>query len=161
MIRRVLRWVLAVAMVAVGVRHCTDPEPFVRILPATLPAKLALVWISGAAEVLGGVGLLVPRTRRWAGHGLIALYVAVFPANVNMALKHLLRRRRGDADVGALGVAADAGGAHRARVLGLARRRRALSDCRVRREGHRGDGRGDQATSGHPRRVAASHIRSS
>jgi uncharacterized membrane protein len=89
MIRRVLRWVLAVAMVAVGVRHFTDPEPFVRIVPAALPAKLALVWISGAAEVLGGVGLLVPRARRWAGYGLIALYVAVFPANVNMALNHL------------------------------------------------------------------------
>jgi uncharacterized membrane protein len=88
-IRGAVRWVVAVAMVAVGVRHFTDPEPFVRIVPAALPAKLWLVWISGAAEVLGGVGLLVPRTRRWAGYGLIALYVAVFPANINMAVHHL------------------------------------------------------------------------
>lgn len=89
MIRRAVRWVAALAMVAIGVRHFTHPEAFVRIVPAVLPAKLALVWISGGAEILGGVGLLAARTRRWAGYGLIALYIAVFPANVNMALHHL------------------------------------------------------------------------
>ena len=88
-LRRATRWAVAAAMVAVGVRHFTDPGPFVGIVPAALPAKLALVWISGAAEVLGGLGLLARRTRRAAGYGLIALYVAVFPANVNMALHHL------------------------------------------------------------------------
>jgi uncharacterized membrane protein len=94
--RRLLRGLLAIAMVAVGVRHFTDPTPFVRIVPDALPAKLALVYVSGVAEVLGGVGLIPRRTRRWAGYGLIALYVAVFPANVNMALHHL---PLGDAEV--------------------------------------------------------------
>lgn len=73
-------------MVSVGVLHFTDPEPFVRIVPAFLPAKLELVWISGAAEILLGVGLLPKLTRRWASLGLVALFVAVFPANINMAV---------------------------------------------------------------------------
>jgi uncharacterized membrane protein len=84
--RKALRWLLAIAMVAVGVAHFVDPEPFVRIVPAWLPWPLWLVWISGVFEVAGGVGLVVARTRRAAGIGLCALYVAVFPANLNMAL---------------------------------------------------------------------------
>jgi uncharacterized membrane protein len=84
-----LRVVLAVAMIAVGLQHFIAPDPFVRIVPAWLPAPLALVYVSGVFEVLGGAGLLVPRVRRLAGWGLIALYVAVFPANVNMAVHHI------------------------------------------------------------------------
>ncbi len=53
-------------------------------MPPYLPAPLALVYLSGAFEVLGGVGLLMPRFRRAAGWGLIALLVAVFPANLYM-----------------------------------------------------------------------------
>lgn len=76
-------------MIAVGVVHFVSPAGFVRIVPAFLPAPLALVLISGAAEILGGLGLLVPRTRRLAAWGLIALYVAVFPANVNMLVHEI------------------------------------------------------------------------
>jgi uncharacterized membrane protein len=85
-VRRILRVLVAIFMVSVGVLHFTDPEPFVRIVPAFLPAKLELVWISGAAEILLGVGLLPKLTRRWASLGLVALFVAVFPANINMAV---------------------------------------------------------------------------
>jgi uncharacterized membrane protein len=84
-----LRVLLAAAMVGVGITHFTSPEPFVSIVPAALPWPLALVYLSGAAEIAGGIGILVPRVRRAAGIGLIALYVAVFPANVNMALNNL------------------------------------------------------------------------
>jgi uncharacterized membrane protein len=73
-------------MIAIGVAHFVAPEPFVRIVPAWLPAPLALVYVSGAFEILGGAGLLVPRARRAAAIGLVALFVAVFPANVNQAL---------------------------------------------------------------------------
>ena len=59
------------------------------IVPAWLPAPRALVYVSGVFEFLGGAGLLVPRVRRAAGLGLIALYVAVFPANVHMAIAHV------------------------------------------------------------------------
>jgi uncharacterized membrane protein len=76
-------------MVAIGIAHFANPDPFVRIVPAILPAKLALVYVSGACEIAGGLGLLLPLTRRLAGLGLIALYVAVFPANINMAVNHI------------------------------------------------------------------------
>ena len=77
--------VLAAAFVGVGVMHFLRPRPFVQIVPPGLPSPEALVAVSGAAEVLGGVGLLVPRLRKSAGWGLLALLAAVFPANVYMA----------------------------------------------------------------------------
>lgn len=77
-------WALALAMVAVGVLHFVQPKPFVRIVPKYLPAPLTLVYVSGFFEILGGVGLLIPQTRVWAAWGLIALYIAVFPANIYM-----------------------------------------------------------------------------
>ena len=76
-------------MVVAGVAHWVTPAVFVRIVPAWLPAPQVLVGVSGVFEILGGVGLLVPRTRRAASFGLSALYLAVFPANVNMAVNHL------------------------------------------------------------------------
>jgi uncharacterized membrane protein len=88
-IKTVLRLLLAGLMVLVGVQHFRDPEPFVRIVPSALPAPRLLVYLSGVFEILGGVGLLVPRTRRAAAWGLIALFVAVFPANVNMAFNDI------------------------------------------------------------------------
>ncbi len=84
-----LRFVLAAAMVFIGVLHFVRPDPFVAIVPGFLPAPLALVWISGAFEILGGLGLLVPQTRRAAAWGLILLYIAVFPANINMAVNEI------------------------------------------------------------------------
>ena len=78
--------VVAGGFVTMGVLHFVAPEPFVRIVPPYLPAPLALVYVSGLFEIAGGLGILVPRTRRAAGYGLIALLVAVFPANLHMAL---------------------------------------------------------------------------
>ena len=80
-------WVFSAAMVGVGVLHFVRPEPFVAIVPPYLPEPLLLVYISGFFEVIGGVGLVVPRTRRWASWGLILLYIAVFPANIHMAIE--------------------------------------------------------------------------
>ncbi len=84
-----LRWLLTLFVVTAGVSHFTDPAPFVGMVPAALPAPLLLVYVSGAAEIAGGLGLILPQTRRLAAWGLIALFVAVFPANVNMAVNHL------------------------------------------------------------------------
>lgn len=83
-LKRALRWLLAIAMVTVGVLHFVRSAFFVSIVPAYLPNPAALVYVSGLFEVLGGVGLLVPRVQRAAAYGLIALYVAVFPANIDM-----------------------------------------------------------------------------
>jgi len=87
--KAVLRALVSVALVAIGVAHFADPAPFVRIMPQALPAHVELVYISGFFEILGGIGLLVPRTRRWGSWGLIALFIAVFPANVNMAVNQI------------------------------------------------------------------------
>jgi len=85
-LRAISRWVLAVAMVAVGVLHFVNPQPFLDIMPPWIPWHLAMVYISGFFEIAGGVGLLIPQTRRAAAWGLIALYIAVFPANIHMAV---------------------------------------------------------------------------
>lgn len=85
----IIRLIVAAAMVGIGALHFISPDPFVRIVPAALPAPLLLVYISGVFEILGGLGLLIPRVRLYAAWGLIALYVAVFPANINMAINHL------------------------------------------------------------------------
>lgn len=78
--------VLATLFVAAGIFHFVRPRPFVRIVPPGLPAPEALVYLSGAAEIGLGVLLLPRRTRRLAAWGLVALLVAVLPANVYMAL---------------------------------------------------------------------------
>lgn len=87
--RTISRWVLTIFMVGAGVNHFLSPEPYVGMMPAALPAPWALVYASGVAEILGGLGLILPATRRLAAWGLIALFLAVFPANLNMALNHL------------------------------------------------------------------------
>ena len=76
-------------MVSAGIGHFRTPEPFVKIVPSYLPYPLALVYISGVFEILGGMGLLIPKLRRVAGIGLIMLFISVFPANIYMAMHHI------------------------------------------------------------------------
>ena len=79
-------WALALFFVAGGINHFRSPEFYLSMMPPWLPAHLLLVQVSGVCEVLGGIGVLVPATRVVAGWGLVALLVAVFPANLQMAL---------------------------------------------------------------------------
>jgi uncharacterized membrane protein len=83
------RWMLTLFMIGAGINHFLNPAPYLGMMPAVLPAPLALVYISGVAEILGGLGLILPATRRLAAWGLIALFIAIFPANLNMALNQL------------------------------------------------------------------------
>jgi uncharacterized membrane protein len=77
---------LAVFFIGAGVNHFVVPRAYERIVPPRRQHEAArLVRWSGVAEVAGGVGVLLPSTRRAAGLGLIALLAAVFPANVYMA----------------------------------------------------------------------------
>jgi uncharacterized membrane protein len=78
------RGLLALLFVGAGLLHFLQPAPYLRIMPPALPAPRLLVLLSGAAEVAGGLGLLWPATRRWAAWGLVALLLAVFPANIYM-----------------------------------------------------------------------------
>jgi uncharacterized membrane protein len=88
-IRTVLRWLLTAFMVVAGANHFVAPAAYIAMIPSALPVPAALVNISGVAEILGGLGLILPATRRLAGWGLIALFAAIFPANINMAVHHL------------------------------------------------------------------------
>lgn len=72
--------------VFMGIMHFVIPRTYESIVPDALPAKRALVYASGVAEIAGGAGALHPRTRRAASLWNIATLVAVFPANVHMAL---------------------------------------------------------------------------
>lgn len=75
----------AVSFVAAGSLHFLHTDLFEKIVSPYLPAPRTLVYISGVAEMAGGLGLLIPKLRRAAGWGLAALLVAVFPANIYMA----------------------------------------------------------------------------
>lgn len=86
---RISRWVLALFFIAAGTMHFVAPGAYLKIVPPALPWPGALVAISGLAEILGGVGVLLPPLRRAAVYGLIALLWAVFPANIYMAVAHL------------------------------------------------------------------------
>jgi uncharacterized membrane protein len=84
---RAFRYLLAVFFVGAGVMHFVKPDFYVAIMPPYLPWHLELVWISGVFEILGGIGVLFPQPlRRWAAWGLVALLIAVFPANLHVAL---------------------------------------------------------------------------
>jgi uncharacterized membrane protein len=84
--RGAARWLLGLAFVGAGLNHFLHTAFYVGIMPPWLPAHLALVWISGVAEVALGAAVLVHAWSRWAGWGLVALTLAVSPANVHMAL---------------------------------------------------------------------------
>jgi uncharacterized membrane protein len=79
------RWFAAVFFIAAGANHFRSPETYFGMMPPWLPWPVGLNLISGAAEILGGLGLLVPATRRFAGGGLIVFLAVVFPANVHVA----------------------------------------------------------------------------
>ncbi len=85
-VRLLARLFAGPVMIAAGVNHFVMPRTYEAIMPDALPAHRELVLLSGLAEVLGGLGTLHPATRRAAGWWLLAVLVAVFPANVHMAL---------------------------------------------------------------------------
>jgi len=89
LLKEILRVLLALFIITAGVLHFVTPAPFVKIVPPQLPYPLELVYISGFFEILGGVGLLIPLVSVAAAWGLIALFIAVFPANINMAVNNI------------------------------------------------------------------------
>jgi uncharacterized membrane protein len=85
LIRVVLRGLAAIFFVVAGTFHFLKPDLYVQIMPPYLPAPGLLVAVCGVAEIAGGIGLLIRPLRRAAGWGLVALLIAVFPANIYMA----------------------------------------------------------------------------
>jgi uncharacterized membrane protein len=80
---------LSALLIASGVLHLARPEVYLPMMPLYLPAHLPLVYLSGVFEIAGGVGMLLPWTRRWAGLGVIALLIAIFPANIHIAMNDI------------------------------------------------------------------------
>ena len=81
-IKTISQWLLSLLMVFAGVMHFVNPAFFLKILPPDLPFHWELVHVSGVCEVVLGILLLIPRFSRFAAWGIIALLIAVFPANI-------------------------------------------------------------------------------
>ena len=100
-IKTALKMLLAVFMVGAGTTHFVNPDFFLKIMPPYLPWHLPVVYLSGLFEIALGLLLLVPRFSRLAAWGIVALLIAVFPANIYLyqhqdllpasPLVHLLR----------------------------------------------------------------------
>lgn len=85
-LKLVLLFAMGIFYVVAGVNHFVNPGFYVNIMPPYLPWHEELVLLSGVAEVVLGVAVLIPRTRTLGAWGIIALLIAVFPANVHVAL---------------------------------------------------------------------------
>ena len=88
-----MRRVLGATFLAAGLLHFLKPSTYEAIVPRYLPRRRALVYASGVAEMAGGAGVLHPRTARPAGWWLVATLLAIFPANVEMAVQAQRFRR--------------------------------------------------------------------
>ena len=85
-LKLILKVLFAILFITAGILHFTTPDFFLRIVPPILPAPLFIVYLSGVFEIALGILLLIPKFSRLAAYGLIALLIAVFPANIYMAL---------------------------------------------------------------------------
>ena len=85
--KRITALIFGLALIGVGITHFVLTPLYAQIVPPFLPAPRVLVWVSGLAEIMLGGGLLIPRTRKYAALCTIALLIAVYPANIYMALE--------------------------------------------------------------------------
>jgi uncharacterized membrane protein len=87
--KRFLLWLMAIFYIAAGFNHLMNPAFYIAIIPPDLPNPEWLNVLSGLAEIVLGVFVLEPRVRRLAAWGIIALLIAVFPANVYVAVENV------------------------------------------------------------------------
>lgn len=84
--------VMGIFYIGAGVNHFANPKMYIAVMPPYIPWPVMMVTISGIAEILGGIGVLIPngfvfsRTRAAAAWGLVALLVAFLPVHINMCL---------------------------------------------------------------------------
>jgi uncharacterized membrane protein len=79
-----MKYLFSVAFILSGIAHLVVPSVYLPMMPGYLPAHLLLIYLSGVAEIAGGVGLLIPRFRKAAGWGLIWMLLAFFPVHLHM-----------------------------------------------------------------------------
>ena len=87
-LKLILKFLLAAFFVLAGLNHFFNTAFYLHIMPPYLPWPLPLVYLSGLLEIVLGILLLIPKFTRIAAWGLIALLIAVFPANIHMAINH-------------------------------------------------------------------------
>jgi uncharacterized membrane protein len=85
-VKSAFKWLLVIVFVLAGVNHFINPNFYSRIMPPFLPVPLFLIYLSGFFQIMLGIMLIVPKFTRLAAWGLIALLIAVFPANIYMAV---------------------------------------------------------------------------
>jgi uncharacterized membrane protein len=90
-LRAIFRFLLAALFFAAALLHFSDPRLFLPIMPPQIPFPIACILVSGAAELLGAIGLVLPwrGVQVMTGWGLTLLLLAVFPANIYMAVAHV------------------------------------------------------------------------
>lgn len=82
-----VRWLLAAFYLLAGIAHLRSPETFLAITPEWVPMPLQVVLFTGVCEILGAIGLMIQRLRRFAGIMLALYAVCVFPANIRHAME--------------------------------------------------------------------------
>ncbi len=85
MIKLITIYIMSYFYIQIGIKHFTDPNWFMQIMPPYLSYHLELVYLSGFFEIILGILLIFKKTRYIAGWGLILLLIAVFPANIYLA----------------------------------------------------------------------------
>ena len=87
--KQTFRVMLAVFMVVAGLSHFFADSMYIKIYPPLLPYPATMVYFTGVAEILGGIGLLIPRVSQAAAWGFVILFIGVYPANINMAVNNI------------------------------------------------------------------------
>jgi uncharacterized membrane protein len=85
-IKRIVKVVFALIFILAGILHFVKTDFFMRIMPPYIPWHLFWVYLSGVFEIIFGIMLLIPKFSRMAAYGLVVLLIAVFPANIYMAM---------------------------------------------------------------------------
>ncbi|HBU58858.1 MAG TPA: hypothetical protein DEB48_03340 [Verrucomicrobiales bacterium] len=80
---------LGLFLIKVGIMHFTEPDWFEPIVPKILGSAKFWVYISGAAEITLGIGLIIPLLRKWSGYATAAFLILIYPANLNMWINNL------------------------------------------------------------------------
>ncbi len=88
-LKTALLWLMGVAYIGAGIAHFRTPDFYMPMMPPYLPAHLGLIYLSGVAEIVLGVAVLIPGYRKLAAWGIIALLIAVFPANLHIAINNI------------------------------------------------------------------------
>lgn len=84
--KKVLLFAFSIFFIGAGLDHLVNPEFYLSIMPPIFPMHSEAVLISGVLEIVGGIAVLMPGLRRAAGWGIFVLLIAVYPANIYMAL---------------------------------------------------------------------------